>query len=157
MQQLFDLFIKTGLRPLAYYKETEQLEKQYTHSDLTTVLILSFRGEQPMSLLAQELGAPLSSMTSIAKRLERKGIIARKTSPQDQRVTLVTLTKAGERLAEQSKQIIQRLLLRIEEALTPEELEQFIQLSVKIGRVLQEPASNLQAEQPTLKRIRIED
>jgi DNA-binding MarR family transcriptional regulator len=31
----------------------------------------------PMSGLAAEMGGPLSSMTSIVKRLERKGYIAR--------------------------------------------------------------------------------
>ena len=83
-------------------------------------------------------GAPLSSMTSIAKRLERKGLIARATSAQDQRVKLVTLTQEGLRLAKEWEQIMMAMLSRLETAFTPEEMEQFTTLLFKATRVFQD-------------------
>lgn len=80
MQPLFDLILKTGLRPFAFLTETAHLEQKVTRSDLSTLLILLFRGDMTLSGLAAEMGAPLSSMTSIAKRLEQKGYIARAAS-----------------------------------------------------------------------------
>jgi DNA-binding MarR family transcriptional regulator len=62
-------------------------------------------------------------MTSIAKRLERKGYIANATSPLDQRVKLVTLTQEGRQLANEWRGIMQAMLSRVEEVLTPQELE----------------------------------
>ena len=77
-------------------------------------------------------------MTSIAKRLERKGLIARATSAQDQRVKLVTLTQEGLQLAKEWEQIMMALLGRLEEAFTPEELEQFTTLLFKAAKVFQD-------------------
>jgi DNA-binding MarR family transcriptional regulator len=138
MQQLYELFLKTGLRPFAFMNDTLQLEQKLTRSDLSTLLILLFRGDQTMSELAAEMGAPLSSMTSIAKRLERKGFIARATSVQDQRVKLVTMTKEGLQLAKEWEQFMLAMLGRLEEAFTPEEMEQFTTLMLKAARVFQD-------------------
>jgi DNA-binding MarR family transcriptional regulator len=141
MQQLYDLFLKTGLRPFSFMNETLQLEQKLTRSDLSTLLILLFRGDQTMSELAAEMGAPLSSLTSIAKRLERKGFIARATSVQDQRVKLVTLTKEGLQLAKEWEHIMLAMLGRLESAFTPEEMEQFTTLLFKAARIFQEEGS----------------
>ncbi|NQF17639.1 MarR family transcriptional regulator [Brevibacillus sp. HB1.3] len=138
MQQLYDLFLKTGLRPFAFMSDTMQLEEKLTRSDLTTLLLLLFRGDLTMSELAQEMGAPLSSMTSIAKRLERKGYIARATSVEDQRVKLVTLTPPGKQLAKESEQIMLTMLGRLQEAFTSEEMEQFTALLLKAAKVFQD-------------------
>jgi DNA-binding MarR family transcriptional regulator len=141
MQQLFDLLLKTGLRPFAFIADTADFEQKVTRSDLSTLLILLFRGDMPMSGLAAEMGAPLSSMTSIAKRLERKGYIARATSPLDQRVKLVTLTQEGRQLANEWRGIMQAMLSRVEEVLTPQELEQFTVLMLKVARAFQDNGS----------------
>ncbi|UUZ80099.1 MarR family transcriptional regulator [Paenibacillus sp. P26] len=73
MQQLYELFLKSGLRPFAFMSDTLQLEQKLTRSDMSTLLILLFKGDMTMSELASVMGAPLSTMTSIAKRLEQKG------------------------------------------------------------------------------------
>ncbi|HZG13912.1 MAG TPA: MarR family transcriptional regulator [Candidatus Bathyarchaeia archaeon] len=138
MQQLYDLFLKAGLRPFALMSDMHQVEEKLTRSDLSTLLILHLHGDLTMSELASEMGAPLSSMTSIAKRLERKGYIARATSAQDQRVKLVTLTQQGRHLAKESEQIMLAMLGRLEEAFTPEEMEQFTTLMIKAAKVFQD-------------------
>ncbi|WP_134687504.1 MarR family winged helix-turn-helix transcriptional regulator [Brevibacillus migulae] len=138
MHKLYDLFLKTGLRPFAFMTDMLQLEQKVTRSDLATLLILLFRGDLTMTELAAEMGAPLSSMTSIAKRLERKGYIARATSPKDQRVKLVMLTQEGIRLAKEWEHIMLGMLGKLEAAFTLEELEQFTLLSFKAIKVFQD-------------------
>lgn len=158
MQQLYDLFLKTGLRPFAFMTDTLHLEQKVTRSDLSTLLILLFRGDQTMSDLAAEMGAPLSSMTSIATRLERKGLIARAISAQDQRVRLVTLTQEGLRLAKEWELIMHGMLGRLESAFTPEELEEFTRLLFKAAKVFQseEPVRQHEAKSST-RKINIEE
>lgn len=158
MQQLYDLFLKTGLRPFAFMTDTHQLEQKVNRSDLSTLLILLFRGDLTMSDLAAEMGAPLSSMTSIAKRLERNGYIARATSAQDQRVKLVTLTQEGRQLAKEWENIMMAMLGRLETAFTPEEMEQFTTLLLKAARVFQEagPIKPHEAKSHPIK-IKIEE
>ncbi|RUT33660.1 MarR family transcriptional regulator [Paenibacillus zeisoli] len=158
MQQLYDLFLKTGLRPFAFMTDTLQLEQKVTRSDLSTLLILLFRGDQTMSELASEMGAPLSSMTSIASRLERKGLIARAISAQDQRVRLVTLTQEGRRLAKEWEHIMQEMLGRLESAFTPEELDEFTRLLLKAAKVFQSEGPVRQDVKKTAARkINIEE
>lgn len=138
MHQLYDLFLKTGLRPFSFMSDTLHLEQNVTRSDMSTLLILHFRGDLTMSEIASEMGAPLSSMTSIAKRLERKGYIARATSAQDQRVKLVTLTQEGRLLAKEWEQIMLAMLGKLEDVFTPDEMEQFTRLLFKAARVFQD-------------------
>jgi DNA-binding MarR family transcriptional regulator len=159
MQQLFDLLLKTGLRPFAFITDTAHLEQKVTRSDLSTLLILLFRGYMAMSELAGEMGAPLSSMTSIAKRLESKGYITRATSAHDQRVKLVALTEEGRRLAEEWQSIMQAALVKVEEALSAEEMEQFIVLVLKIARAFQERGTpqTPEASPSSTRKIQIEE
>jgi DNA-binding MarR family transcriptional regulator len=159
MQQLFDLFLKTGLRPFAFFAETSKLEQKLTSSDVTTLLILAFRGEQTMSELASLMGAPLSTMTSIAKRLERKGLIERHPSERDQRIIQVGMTSEGSKIAVESKRLMNNMFSKIEKALTPEELEQFIHMVLKVAKVFQED-SQTEGKKETknsVKRIAIDD
>ncbi|MFC4104137.1 MarR family winged helix-turn-helix transcriptional regulator [Paenibacillus xanthanilyticus] len=157
MHQLYDLFLRTGLRPFAFL-DSHPLEQKVTRSDLSTLLILLFRGDSTMTELASEMGAPLSSMTSIAKRLERKGYIARATSAQDQRVKLVTLTQEGRAIAKESEQMMMSVLGKLETAFTPEEMEQFTVLLLKAAKVLQQegPARAAETRAQAVK-IRIEE
>ena len=162
MERLLDLVLKSGMRPFDFFTDTAHLEQKLTRSDVTTLLLLFMRGDMTMSELAKELGAPLSSMTSIAKRLERKGYIGRKTSAADQRVTLVTLSPAGLSIAQEYRSIMTDMLARVEEALTPEELEQFLSLAMKIARVFQQHADARKTgrppgDRPAARKISIED
>ncbi|WP_314591089.1 MarR family transcriptional regulator [Paenibacillus terrigena] len=118
--------------------DVSQLEQKVTRSDIATLLVLLIRGDLTMTELAAEMGAPLSSMTSIAKRIERKGYIARATSAKDQRVKLVTLTQEGFQLAKEWERIMLAMLGKLESAFTPEEMEQFTILSLKAVKVLQD-------------------
>ncbi|MFD1953119.1 MarR family winged helix-turn-helix transcriptional regulator [Paenibacillus thailandensis] len=158
MQQLYELFLKSGLRPFAFMSDTLQLEQKLTRSDLSTLLILLFKGDMTMSELASVMGAPLSTMTSIAKRLEQKGYIARAASAQDQRVKLVTLTQVGRNLAKESEQIMLATFGRLEAAFTPEEMEQFMTLLFKAAKVFHDKGPIMPQEKKNVpKKIIIEE
>lgn len=138
MQQLFELIFKNGLRPLSMFPDTLHLELQLTSSDFSALLLLKFHEQLTMSQMADFLGAPLSTVTSIAKRLVRKGYIYREKSQQDQRIIVNRLTEDGELIAEEALRTMNRMFKRIERALTAEELQQFIHLSLKVGKALQQ-------------------
>src|SRR5690554_4742236 len=137
MQQLMELFLKNGLKPFLMDSEFDELEKQVNRSGLMTLLVLDLRREISMSDLAYELGAPLSTLTSIINRLLKKGYIERKRSDQDGRVLLVKLTDAGTAIVNEAKMNIDLQFKRIEQALAPEELQQFISLALKVAKALQ--------------------
>jgi DNA-binding MarR family transcriptional regulator len=85
--------------------------------------LLQLAAPLPMHALATQLACDSSNVTGIIDRLEARGLVARRLSPEDRRVKHVVLTPPGRRLRA-------RLLDRIEsppegfERLSAEELRQ---------------------------------
>jgi DNA-binding MarR family transcriptional regulator len=65
----------------------------------------------PMTKLADRLGVDPSWVTGLVDRLESRGEVARKTSPEDRRVKIVELTSAGRETCQ--------VLLRLADELPP--------------------------------------
>lgn len=159
MEEMLDLFLNNGLRPLSYLSETAELDRKVNRSELTALLLLQFRGQLTMSALASRLGIPLSTTTSLVKRLVQKGVATRNQSAQDQRIMFVELTDEGRQLALQARGIMENMLTRVQAALSQEELAQFLKLAVKVGKALQQSGEQ-QAEgrtQSELRKIEIDD
>jgi DNA-binding MarR family transcriptional regulator len=54
-----------------------------------------------MAVIAHHLGLDPSSVSGLIDRAERRGLVRRSTSPTDARVTIVSMTPAGRKIAEQ--------------------------------------------------------
>jgi len=52
----------------------------------------------PMRTLAETLSCDASNVTGLVDRLEERGLVERRPSPEDRRVKVLRLTPAGERL-----------------------------------------------------------
>ncbi len=52
----------------------------------------------PMSRLAQVLSCDASNVTGLVDRLEARGLVSRRSSPEDRRVRVIQLTPEGSRL-----------------------------------------------------------
>lgn len=75
--------------------------------DLHAVRVLARQGEVPISRFGSEIGVPRSTVTNLVDRLERAGLVDRRPSATDRRVTLVALTRPG-RAAVEDTQLIRR-------------------------------------------------
>lgn len=60
--------------------------------------ILSRSGPSAMNRLGEELMVTPPNVTGIVDRLEEKGLVVRRPSPEDRRRTEIALTKKGEKL-----------------------------------------------------------
>jgi MarR family transcriptional regulator, organic hydroperoxide resistance regulator len=56
--------------------------------------------ELPMSALAESLHCDASNVTGIVDRLEARGLIERRPSPEDRRVKMIAVTEEGQQLRE---------------------------------------------------------
>jgi DNA-binding MarR family transcriptional regulator len=158
LDQMLELFLQNGLRPLSLLSETAELEREVNRSELTALLVMHFQGELTMSALAAELGAPLSTVTSLVKRLVRKGLINRNQSTKDQRIMLVDLTSEGKQLALQARTIMEDMFGRVQAALNQDELQQFLTLALKVGKALQGKGSKeIATKEQQLRKIQIDD
>lgn len=158
MEQLLELFLKNGLKPLLFDGELLELEKEVSsRSELIAIVILKQKGQSTMSELAMDLGAPLSTVTNIGQRLTRRGYIQRERDPKDQRAILVRLTPAGENLADRLLALMNNVLQRVQEVLTADELQQFIALSMKIAKAVQAAEQQHKEERAEVRRIQIDE
>lgn len=158
MDELFELLLKHGLKPLTLLPEWSGLEKKLNRSELTAVVMLHHHAEMTTSELAASLGVPLSTMTSLSKRLTAKKLFRRIQSEQDQRIILLRLTEEGADIAGAAMELLNRTLARIGEVLTEEELQQLVRLALMAARALQAvDGEGRKAEKPALTRIEIHD
>jgi DNA-binding MarR family transcriptional regulator len=159
LDQMLELFLQNGLRPLSFLSETAQLDQEVNRSELTALLVLYRRKQLTMSALSSQLGVPLSTTTSLVKRLVRKGLVDRTQSAKDQRIMHVELTGEGMHLALQAKAVMENMFARVQAALSKEELQQFLSLAVKVGKALQgkESKENNGIKNPILRKITIDD
>ena len=73
-----------------------------------------------------------STIGSVLERLEKRGLIVRRPSPEDRRQRLIFLTEDGRRLLVDSKEAIDRVQNRIVGVLSREERETFLKLMTRI-------------------------
>lgn len=89
----------------------------------------------PISELARVFGFRKSTLTSLLDRLERRSLIAREPHPRDRRSTLIRLTDAGRRAAEEVQRPVDELERAIRAAVTDEELHGFRRVLDAIAEV----------------------
>ena len=80
------------------------------------LLTLSDMGCPSLHELTKQVARDKSQMTRTVRSLETKGLVERKRSPDDARVTFVSLTQDGEQFVDTLKQVISKT---ISEILTP--------------------------------------
>ena len=67
-------------------------------SQLRALLLIEEAGLLPIAQLADEMGAMVSSASRLCDRLVAAGLVERRASPANRRVTLICLTTSGTRL-----------------------------------------------------------
>lgn len=98
------------------------------------LMYLSCRGEQAANQrdLEHELHLKPSTVNGIVSRLEEKGCVIRRTSPNDGRCRLVTLTEAGQKRVDAFKAVAGGTGRRFANCLTEEEEETLRELLSRI-------------------------
>jgi DNA-binding MarR family transcriptional regulator len=83
--------------------------------------------------IAQELGAPISTISSALDRLERQGLVVREHAKDDRRVVRVRFTGRGQRLAERLRHAhvenCRAMLVR----LSTDQREELLRLTAKLA------------------------
>ncbi len=114
-----------------------------TPSQLGVLEALSHLGPMPHCALAAKLLVSASNLTTVIDNLERDGLVRRDRDPNDRRVSITSLTPAGEsRLAEFFPQHVARLVGTMS-ALDASEQVELARLCRKLGLAAAQRASHL--------------
>lgn len=118
-------------------------DHNYTVAQLNALFRISHKGVCGVSDLGEEMGVTNAAASQLLEKLVQQGLVIRSEDPQDRRNKLITLTEAGERVAEQSMQARQGWLDQLTEKLTPAEQEQVeaaLNLLIEKSRLLEAEA-----------------
>jgi DNA-binding MarR family transcriptional regulator len=90
-----------------------------TEKDMTVIGFVGQKKNVKMSDIAENIDAPMSTLTKIIDRLVERNILIREHSSNDRRAINVTLSKQGEAfyksLGDQKKQVAETLLSQYDE------------------------------------------
>lgn len=87
---------------------------------------LSLNPNLDQNSLARELGIDRTNVSDVLTRLAKRGLVERRRSPNDARMVLARLTRAGERLTRKMYRPMQRAQKRLLGPLLPQEREALI-------------------------------
>ena len=101
-----------------------------TYTQYIVLLVLWETGVASVRDLGRRLYLDSGTLTPVLKTLEKNGLITRRRSEQDERVLLVSVTKAGSALKDKAAELPQTI--RRGSGLTDAEIETLVMLSNKI-------------------------
>lgn len=122
-------------------REIEQMLRPtgLTHTQWSALgVILHYPGITP-SQLEQILMIERPSVTSLMNGLESRGLIVRRSSPEDGRSKQIFLTDAGKKLAEETQHFAVVLEERVKRGMTEEEFETLKALLIKLVNIFGQP------------------
>ena len=93
---------------------------------------------QPVFCIYVAIGQKASTVASIAKTLEEKGLIIRKKNPNDGRGVLIYLTDFGKQMREKSKETVLQFNETIRKNISEEKLQNFMEVADVINELISE-------------------
>ncbi|AKB50654.1 Transcriptional regulator, MarR family [Methanosarcina barkeri str. Wiesmoor] len=111
--------------------------KNLSKNQPVVIKIIGMEGEIMPSTIGRYTGMDKSSLTRMVDDLERKGLVFRKTDPEDRRKVLVSLTEKGLECYNYSNQILDELLKLVDE----KDIEDYVQSLEMMVRILRKAVS----------------
>ncbi|MFC0216491.1 MarR family winged helix-turn-helix transcriptional regulator [Paenibacillus chartarius] len=104
---------------------------------------LYHKGAHPLQQIGEKILISSGNITYVVDKLESKGLIVRRSSPEDRRVIFAEVTDEGRKLMDAVFPRHQQALEEACSALTEEERQQAIALLKKLGLSAKEKAKHL--------------
>jgi DNA-binding MarR family transcriptional regulator len=128
-----------------FFEECAKFDITPVQYGLLTTLALNPSIDQ--NSLARELGIDRTNVADVLNRLARRGLVERRRSPEDRRMVLARLTRAGENLTKKMYRPMQRAQKRLLEPLLAQERDALIITLVRLingnnhlGRTIFQPS-----------------
>jgi len=99
----------------AFHKKIIGKFKELSKNQPMVIKIIGTEGEVMPSTIGNYTGMSKSSLTRMVDDLEKKGIVSRRTDPEDRRKVLVSLTDKGLECYNYSNEIVDELLNLVDE------------------------------------------
>lgn len=109
-------------------------ELDLTYTQYITMMVLWEKGSVSVKELGEKLFLDSGTLTPLLKNLEKKGLLTRSRSKEDERVTIAELTEEGKALREKAVTVPAQVLGCVD--LEPEDAMQLYQLLYKVLEIV---------------------
>src|SRR5664280_2086698 len=120
----------------AFQKKIAGKFNELSKNQPMVIKIISMEGEMMPSTIGKYTGMEKSSLTRMVDDLEKKGIVSRKTDPDDRRKVLVSLTEKGLEYYNYFNEIADELLGFVDE----KDVEDYVQSLETMVKILRKAA-----------------
>lgn len=117
--------------------------KELSKNQPMVIKIIGMEGEMMPSTIGKYTGMEKSSLTRMVDDLEKKGIVYRKTDPDDRRKVLVSLTEKGLRYYNYLNKITAEMADEILKFVDEKDVEDFVQSLETMVRILRKIDSSM--------------
>lgn len=108
-------------------------ESKLNYTEFAVLELLYHKGEQPIQIIGKKVLIASSSITYVVDKLEKKGLVERKSCPKDRRVIYAALTEAGTSLMISIFPKHNQKIAQAFSVLTEQELETLTELLKRVG------------------------
>ena len=124
-------------------KSIVEIPRNCSQGETGALLYLTFvKDGITSSELAENLNVSLPRVASLVNSLESKNLVEKLTDKEDKRKTIVNITKGGKKLVSSKKEEAIDKIAKVIEKLDEEEINQYIRLAQKIGKIMDEMQDN---------------
>ncbi len=95
-------------------------------------------GNVKLNELAELLSYDPPMVTKLAKMLDKKALVKRQQDPKDERAKIITITKEGSSVIEQSELVVKKTMAQILQGISREELTTYMKVLITIVNNTQE-------------------
>jgi MarR family transcriptional regulator, 2-MHQ and catechol-resistance regulon repressor len=120
-------------RALAHQSRRDIEQHGLVASEFAALEVLYHKGDLPVGDVSERVLLTSGSMTHIVDKLERRGLVARRRCPEDQRVTYLTITPSGRALMASIFPTHAEAIRRAAAGLGPDEKRALISLLKRLG------------------------
>ena len=120
----------------AFQKKIAGKFKELSKNQPMVIKLIGMEGEVMPSTIGKFTGMEKSSLTRMVDDLEKKGIVFRKTDPDDRRKVLVSLTEKGLRYYNYLNKITAEMADEILKFVDEQDVEEFVQSLETMVRIL---------------------
>lgn len=119
-----------------WWRLMREVPSELSRAAASVLVTLRDEGPQRVTALAAHENVTQPTMSTLIRRLERRGLVVRNTDAADRRACLVEVTEAGRCLMREREQARARWLASRLSALSPEDQEQIERTLSLLDRVL---------------------
>lgn len=118
-------------------KSIVEIPLNYSQGEVGTLLYLNFiQDNVTASELSEKLNVSLPRTVSIINSLESKKLLTKRIDKEDKRKTIINITEDGRKLVLEKKEECIEKLTKIIEKLDERDINEYIRIAEKIGRIL---------------------